>query len=807
MARKKNLKVNITGDSSGLERETRKASGSIDKFVKKTKKDLAGVTAAITGVIAAFRGFSSAISTISSFEAANSKLAAVLGTTIKNIGNLTDAAIELGRRTQYTASEVTDLQTELAKLGFKDTEILAMQESVLKFAAAVGTDLASAAARAGATMRGFDLTAEQTSDMLAVMAVSTSKSALSFEYLDETLGKVVPVTRSFGLDTRSTVTLLGTLANAGIDASSAGTALRRIFTELAKESSKLNKAIGYQPKTMGEVITALQTLRDKGIGVTEAMDMVGQYAGSTFLALVNGADDCRELYGELQDVDTALNDMYDTMTDNVEGAVKQLQSAWEGFILSLRQSAGPMKTAILLLRDMVSEANRMLFKGARDSEAKGKYSSILGGIFDREGMEGVKKFVEEETRILNAEIEKIQKKANKQAANAVFWTPSAFGYVNSEADIKQYTSLLEGLAAAYDSVQEKALRTSVDASTTGAGGTGEPGGDDDDDGKKSKKKADGLAELTAAARDYAAEAEDAAAYDAEMAAQGKKLLDQYQDLHPAIQLTTDAILKQNDLTDAAAAALLALADDAKLTTEQVIGLAEGTAALVEREQEGTLGAGKLKRSLEDLRGIFNDLTDAEADTLTGMSDADLTAEVDQIFQEYEDNLLRMQNATRDFSEAVTSLVKDAITDTFVGFGEFVGNAMTGGLDEAASNLGAGLLDTLGSLAIKVGELAIETGVALSGIKVALDSMNPYVAIAAGAALVALGTAVRNAAGNISRGASAAYSVGASGYSSYNSPEGYAERQLNIRVTGKLTAAPGVLNAVIDSENTRLEHTT
>ena len=91
--------------------------------------------------------------------------------------------------------------------------------------------------------------------------------------------------------------------------------------------------------------------------------------------------------------------------------------------------------------------------------------------------------------------------------------------------------------------------------------------------------------------------------------------------------------------------------------------------------------------------------------------------------------------------------------------------MTGGLDEAASNLGAGLLDTLGSLAIKVGELAIETGVALSGIKVALDSMNPYVAIAAGAALVALGTAVRNAAGNISRGASAAYSVGASGYSS------------------------------------------
>ena len=120
MARKKNLKVNITGDSSGLERETRKASGTIDRFVGTAKKSLAGLAAQVGGVIAAFRGFSSVISTLNAFEAANSKLAAVLGTSVKNITNLTNAAMELGRRTQYTASEVTELQLRETHIKVRD---------------------------------------------------------------------------------------------------------------------------------------------------------------------------------------------------------------------------------------------------------------------------------------------------------------------------------------------------------------------------------------------------------------------------------------------------------------------------------------------------------------------------------------------------------------------------------------------------------------------------------------------------------------------------------------------------------------
>jgi hypothetical protein len=60
------------------------------------------------------------------------------------------------------------------------------------------------------------------------------------------------------------------------------------------------------------------------------------------------------------------------------------------------------------------------------------------------------------------------------------------------------------------------------------------------------------------------------------------------------------------------------------------------------------------------------------------------------------------------------------------------------LKEIGQSIGLFFLDTLASLAIQVGELAIGVGIAVSGIKKALESLNPIVAIAAGVALVALG---------------------------------------------------------------------
>lgn len=345
----KDLKA-LINDANGLEKafngaavqaeQLPKRMGGLRSLTGSLTKSLAGMAAGLVGVRALVKGVGDAVNTMKEFERANSELAAVLGKSASEIDGLTESAMELGRRTSFTAAEVTSLQTSLARLGFSEGQITAMQESVLKFAAAVGTDLASAADFSGAALRAFGLNASDSRQLLDLMAASTSKSALSFSKLQTSISVVGPVAASFGLNARDTVALLGVLSNAGFDASSAATALRNILLSLADSNGKLVQGLGHTATTMPEIIDALQELSDRGVDLNTQLEMTDKRSVAAFSALVKGAGDVRELYDALGDANGALDQMYNTMTDNLEGAIKRVGSAWEDLILQFRKSTG-----------------------------------------------------------------------------------------------------------------------------------------------------------------------------------------------------------------------------------------------------------------------------------------------------------------------------------------------------------------------------------------------------------------------------------------------------------------------------------
>ena len=111
------------------------------------------------------------------FEQQSANLASVLGKTSEQITALTKDAKRLGSITSFTAKEVLQLQTEFAKLGFNETQILNATEATLSLAAATGTELSEAAAVAGATLGGFGLGASETQRVVDVMAKSFSTSS------------------------------------------------------------------------------------------------------------------------------------------------------------------------------------------------------------------------------------------------------------------------------------------------------------------------------------------------------------------------------------------------------------------------------------------------------------------------------------------------------------------------------------------------------------------------------------------------------------------------------------------------------
>ena len=299
-----------------------------------------GVTGGILGFVSVLR---SAGNTIAQFDKAQATTAATLGKTKKEIDALTKSAIELGRVTQFTATEVSILQNELAKLGFTSEEIVASTGGILDLAAATDSGLGEAAKVAGAALRAFGLDATEMNRVVSVLAVATTKTALSFEDYATGLSNVAPVAKAFGFSIEDTVALFGKLRDAGFDASKATTATRNIILNLADSSSALSESLGGPIKDFNEFIPAMIKLRESGVDLNTTLQLTDKRSVAAFNQFLEGAESAKVLRDSLIDVNDELVEMVETRTDNVVGAWARLGSAWEGFILRFRDSSGFFK--------------------------------------------------------------------------------------------------------------------------------------------------------------------------------------------------------------------------------------------------------------------------------------------------------------------------------------------------------------------------------------------------------------------------------------------------------------------------------
>lgn len=347
--------MGIIARNAGMMLKTEMAPGlnKVGAGLKGWAAGYIGVQAVVSGVVALFTKLREGVGDIIKFELANSRLAAILGTTSDKVKELTADAQRLGATTKYTASEATDLQIELAKLGFTRKEILDATEHVLKFAQATGAELADAASLAGASLRMFNADTRETERYVSAMAVATTKSALSFSYLATALPIVGPVAKAFNFSIEDTLALLGKLSDAGFDASMAATATRNIFLNLADSNGKLAKALGKPVKTLPELVEGLKSLKEKGVDLNTTLELTDKRSVAAFNAFLTAVDKILPLREQITGVERELGDMAHTMGDNVHGALANLSSAWEAFMLSFSESTGPAKEFLNWMADKI----------------------------------------------------------------------------------------------------------------------------------------------------------------------------------------------------------------------------------------------------------------------------------------------------------------------------------------------------------------------------------------------------------------------------------------------------------------------
>ncbi len=320
-------KVNVAAKKMGT--GVSSARGRFGGLTASLGKAAIAASGAVGGILALVGVVTGAISIIRNFQQENANLASILSSATKpELDALSESAKQLGASTAFSATEVVQLQTEFAKLGFSAKQIEAAQAATLSLAAAVGTDLANAATVAGATLGGFGLEARDTQRVTDVMAKSFSISALDIGKFQESMKTAAPAARAVGIELEETTALLGTLAKAGISGSKAGTSLATSFINLNSKGLNLQQGLDKVNNSSNKLQTAV--------------DLVGKEAAKAFLVLAEGTETTAEFTESLLDSAGAAEAMAKIQLDTLNGSIKILNSSWEGLILSMEDGSGVM---------------------------------------------------------------------------------------------------------------------------------------------------------------------------------------------------------------------------------------------------------------------------------------------------------------------------------------------------------------------------------------------------------------------------------------------------------------------------------
>lgn len=243
----------------------------------------------------------------------------------------------------------------------------------------------------------------------------------------------------------------------------------------------------------------------------------------------------------------------------------------------------------------------------------------------------------------------------------------------------------------------------------------------------------------------------------------------------------------------------------KMATDNIFApLSAMPGNLTGRADTGKGLTGGINIDEEALKGL-QQLTQFDTSAVDGLLSKIDPSKLSESFEGYYNFLDEMVKATDEANKTLNEAIVGGISDSL----QYLANCVAG-LDELS---GAGmmnaLLSPLAEAAIKMGEIMVSAGLASEAFKSMLT--NPYTAIAAGAALIAVGAAAKaglQAAVNSATGTSyVASTVASSGYSNGNSGDRSWEREMTLHVTGTLQADGSKLVAVLNNEANRKRYTT
>ena len=368
----RNITVRLLADTSNFTAGMAKVSGESQKTATtmeaaggKTKLITTGIAAA--GVAATALG-AAAIKMAADFDASMSTVQANTGASADEMNQLRQAAIDAGADTIYSATESADAINELGKAGLSTSDILSGGLSgALNLAASDGMAVGDAAELMATTLKQFNLTGAQSSQVADALAAGAGKAVGSAHDLGLALNQAGMVSHSFGISMQETTGTLAAFANSGMIGSDAGTSLKTMLISLANPSMKaanLMKELGINAYDAQGNFIGLSglagVLKDKLSGLS-------QEQRNQALATIFGTDAIRAanvLYEQgaegIDDWTKAVSEsgfaaeQAAAKNNNLKGDLENLSGSFESLMISLGEGGqGPLRSVVQTLDTLV----------------------------------------------------------------------------------------------------------------------------------------------------------------------------------------------------------------------------------------------------------------------------------------------------------------------------------------------------------------------------------------------------------------------------------------------------------------------
>ncbi|WP_137510684.1 phage tail tape measure protein, partial [Escherichia coli] len=231
---------------------------------------------------------------------------------------------------------------------------------VLNMALAGGVELGETADIGSNILTQFNLTADQMDRVGDTLTAAFTRTNTDLRALGETMKYTGPVAAKLGISLEEAAAMAGMLANNGLRGSDAGTAMRASLSRLASPPKAAADALKELGVSVADARGKMRPMEDVLLDLYKATQKYGQvdqvsffkdiageeaFVGLQTLVAAAGSGELQKLTRELQGARGEADRVAKVMADNLDGDLKNLDSAWEGLRIRISDLVdGPLRS-------------------------------------------------------------------------------------------------------------------------------------------------------------------------------------------------------------------------------------------------------------------------------------------------------------------------------------------------------------------------------------------------------------------------------------------------------------------------------